>query len=290
MGRILGCALAVIVVSVTSAAEAQVCPAGYHWNAASGRCQQHHRRMCQPPYRHHPVSGQCLLPRGGCEQGSYLDVQTNTCKPRCAWDQYFDAGKGMCYPRCKPGHRYHAATNQCSAPRAGCPRGYYLEEGTNTCRPRCNEGYTYDRHANLCQPRCAAGQIWTGSECVFEQRSYRHHQHHRHHGYERPVVVQPVAMAPAPYAQLVASVNAQSFSSGKTSVISTAASANYFTCAQVAGLLRVLSFSNDRTSALRVLSPRIVDRSNAHLIYGALTFSSEKEEAARILGAPAAGG
>lgn len=75
----------------------------------------------------------------------------------------------------------------------------------------------------------------------------------------------------------------ESFGDGKLRVLESAASQQYFLVPQVLKLLQRFTFSQDRLQAARVLWPRVLDRDNAYQLYGAFTFSGEKEEMKRII-------
>jgi len=106
----------------------------------------------------------------------------------------------------------------------------------------------------------------------------------------RPPIVAPVVVAPAPrpmpperFQALVRAVDHESFSGNKLTVISQAASDSLFRMEQVEQLIRRLSFSSDKLKALDVMAPKVVDRQNAFKIYDAFTFSSDKDQARKIL-------
>lgn len=87
----------------------------------------------------------------------------------------------------------------------------------------------------------------------------------------------------ADFGRLVEAVKREAFSAGKLNVLNEAARVNWFSVDQVKALLRSFSFGADKVTALRQLAPRIIDPQNNFQIYGAFTFSAEKEEAKEIL-------
>ncbi len=87
----------------------------------------------------------------------------------------------------------------------------------------------------------------------------------------------------ATFSSIVAAVNEQSFAQDKLRVVGDAARTHLFRVEQVIQLLNALDFPTNKVSALEMLAPRMVDRGNDFKIYGAFTFSSDKEKARKIL-------
>ena len=58
----------------------------------------------------------------------------------------------------------------------------------------------------------------------------------------------------------------------------------FYSCEQCASIMSIFSFGDKKLAALRLMAPRIIDPHRAYLIYDKLTFQSEKDEAARIIG------
>jgi len=77
---------------------------------------------------------------------------------------------------------------------------------------------------------------------------------------------------------LLNSIKKGSFESDRTSIISSAAAYNHFSCNQLVRIIQVLSFAGERENACRLIIPRIVDKHNSHVVLSGLTFSSEKEK------------
>ncbi len=73
------------------------------------------------------------------------------------------------------------------------------------------------------------------------------------------------------------------FDDNKMALIDVAVLGCYFTCAQCAKLINMFSFSDKQLRALKMMAPRIVDPQNGYTIYQVFKFSSDKDEAARIL-------
>jgi hypothetical protein len=84
--------------------------------------------------------------------------------------------------------------------------------------------------------------------------------------------------------QLSKAIGRESFGDGKLRVLEAAAAQQYFLVPQVLKLLQRFTFSSDRLTAMRVLWPRVLDRENAYQLYGAFTFSNEKDELRKIIG------
>ncbi|MBK6690167.1 MAG: DUF4476 domain-containing protein [Deltaproteobacteria bacterium] len=100
-----------------------------------------------------------------------------------------------------------------------------------------------------------------------------------------PPAPAPIApMAEARFLALLEQVKAASFSEDRMQVIKTAAAKNHFRSAQVSRLLETTSFEEEKNPLVVLLAPKIVDRENQHIILEAFSFSSSREEAAKVLG------
>ena len=86
------------------------------------------------------------------------------------------------------------------------------------------------------------------------------------------------------FAVFIAHLRAESFSSDRLSLVRTVAADNYFTTAQVATVIREMSFSSDRVDCAVLLYPRVVDQSDFYRTYSAFTFDSSKREVQARLG------
>lgn len=78
-------------------------------------------------------------------------------------------------------------------------------------------------------------------------------------------------------------IEAAHFSDEKLSTIRTAASNATFTAAQVAELMDLFNYSEEKLKALQVLRTRIEDPANAFVIVERFTFSGDKSQAASLL-------
>lgn len=86
------------------------------------------------------------------------------------------------------------------------------------------------------------------------------------------------------FAILYDKVKNTSFDDRKMDLIEVASLGAFYSCEQCALIMGVFSFGDKQLAALRLMAPRIVDPHRAYLIYEKLTFQSEKDEAARIIG------
>lgn len=109
-----------------------------------------------------------------------------------------------------------------------------------------------------------------------------------HGGYQPPQplppprpVVQPIHESRL--RQLTQAMARESFSREKLTVLREAARGDNFLVSQTKLLLEQFSFSNDKLEAVRILWPRVLDRDNAFQLYGAFSFSSDKEKLRKIL-------
>ena len=75
-----------------------------------------------------------------------------------------------------------------------------------------------------------------------------------------------------------------SFDDRKMDLIEVASLGAFYSCEQCASIMSIFSFGDKKLAALRLMAPRIIDPHRAYLIYEKLTFQSEKDEAARIIG------
>lgn len=99
-----------------------------------------------------------------------------------------------------------------------------------------------------------------------------------------PPVQGPVAMPDARFRSLVVAMKKEGFDDKKLSPLRSAASREFFTCAQVGELVELFSFSEGKLDVLRAVRGRIADPENRFQLYGHFTFSSDKEAAEGILG------
>ena len=75
-----------------------------------------------------------------------------------------------------------------------------------------------------------------------------------------------------------------SFDAPKMDLIEVASLGAFYSCEQCASIMSIFSLGDKKLAALRLMAPRIIDPHRAYLIYDKLTFQSEKDEAARIIG------
>ena len=92
----------------------------------------------------------------------------------------------------------------------------------------------------------------------------------------------PKAMWDKDFVMMCEVVDEASFTERKIGVIKVACISSYFTSEQCAKLLSMLSFDTAKLEALRVLRPRVLNI-NAREIQGQFSFSSNKEEAMKIM-------
>ena len=86
------------------------------------------------------------------------------------------------------------------------------------------------------------------------------------------------------FAILYDKVKNASFDNRKMDLIEVASLGAFYSCEQCASIMSIFSFGDKKLAALRFMAPRIIDPRHAYLIYESLTFQSEKEKAARIIG------
>lgn len=94
------------------------------------------------------------------------------------------------------------------------------------------------------------------------------------------------ALSDEQFSVLYDKVKNASFDDRRMDLIEVASLGAYYTCGQCAALIDIFSFGNKKLAALRYMAPHIVDPRNAYLIYEKFSFTSEKDEAARLVGCP----
>ena len=111
-------------------------------------------------------------------------------------------------------------------------------------------------------------------------------------GYGRRPGAYPVVPVPNPdsyslddesYRLLYKKVRDASFDDNRFDLIRVACLGCWFSCSQVASLLRLFTFSDAKFKVLGMVAPRIVDPQNAADIYREFDFSSDRDKAAEIL-------
>lgn len=75
-----------------------------------------------------------------------------------------------------------------------------------------------------------------------------------------------------------------SFDDNRFDLIQVACLGCWFSCSQVAGLLKLFSFSDAKFKALGMMARHITDPQNAVEIYRMFDFSSDRDKAAEIMG------
>jgi Domain of unknown function (DUF4476) len=99
-----------------------------------------------------------------------------------------------------------------------------------------------------------------------------------------PVSNKPAAMAADSYNQFVAAVKGASFDKGKLDMVAQGAASNYFTSAQVAGLMATFSFDDGKIDAAVACWNKIVDPENNFVVFTKLQFDSSKEKLRKRVG------
>jgi len=93
-------------------------------------------------------------------------------------------------------------------------------------------------------------------------------------------------MEPLHFSELLESLNQESSSKDKKTLVQTSAGKNTFTSYQVAEMLEHFSFSKDQLQTLEVLRPRISDIGNSFQLMDVFTFAKDKKRASQLLGQP----
>lgn len=91
------------------------------------------------------------------------------------------------------------------------------------------------------------------------------------------------AMDSTGFEDLLQRIRSAVFDDDRRGVIQAAATTNFFSCMQLAEILRLLNFEDERLAATQLVAPRIVDPTNHHVIVDVLTFGDEKQKVEQIL-------
>jgi hypothetical protein len=78
-------------------------------------------------------------------------------------------------------------------------------------------------------------------------------------------------------------VKKASFDDNKFDLIEVASLGCYYSCNQVARIMKIFPFDDEQLKALRMMAPHIVDPQNAIVIYQLFSFDSEKQKVGEIL-------
>jgi len=266
----------VLLPTLSSEAEAQVCPSGYRWDSSQGVCVQ----GCPSGYYFSYLTGRCRL------RGTYYR--------RCGSGYYFSYAQRRCvrYRRCPTGFYYNYRLARCERAARNCGYGYYWNYYSRRCIKRCPSGWTWTgSRCRANRPACGAGMRWNGRVCVSTVRvapscplgsDWNGYRCVSGSAIQR-VGGSAIGMRSSRFAALLSRVRAARFSAARVRVVASAARYNRFSCNQVYRLLSVMSFSSTKLRALGMLAPRIVDKRNSHLVYSAFRFSSAKRRARQMI-------
>lgn len=90
-------------------------------------------------------------------------------------------------------------------------------------------------------------------------------------------------LSDAAFSILCKKVKEASFDKDKKNLIEVASLGCYYSCQQCAPILKIFSFDSEKTNALKLMAPRIVDPQNVHVICQQFTFDDGKKQAARLV-------
>ena len=106
----------------------------------------------------------------------------------------------------------------------------------------------------------------------------------RHRRMHEPSAVMELRLSDDKFAILYNKVKNTSFDDRKMDLIEVASLGAFYSCEQCATIMSIFSFGDKKLAALRLMAPRIVDPRRAYIRFDQLSFQSEKDEAARIIG------
>jgi hypothetical protein len=85
------------------------------------------------------------------------------------------------------------------------------------------------------------------------------------------------------FVSFLSQIKSESFSSGRLRVVRMAAEHHYFTSAQVAAVVDVMTFSSNKVESAVLLYPNVVDQGDFYRVFAAFTFEANKEEVQKRL-------
>lgn len=88
------------------------------------------------------------------------------------------------------------------------------------------------------------------------------------------------------FARLLQLIDEESFDSGKLRVIEAASLGGYFSCRQVALILKKISFSSEKKKVIEIMANSIVGFRGIDMLLDQFSFDSEKKEVLDLLGMP----
>lgn len=106
----------------------------------------------------------------------------------------------------------------------------------------------------------------------------------RHRPRHEPSALMELRLSDDKFAILYDKVKNTSFDDRKMDLIEVASLGAFYSCEQCASIMSIFSFGDKKLAALRLMAPRIIDPRHAYILFDQLTFQSEKDEAARIIG------
>ena len=106
----------------------------------------------------------------------------------------------------------------------------------------------------------------------------------RHRRMHEPSAVMELRLSDDKFAILYNKVKNTSFDDRKMDLIEVASLGAFYSGEQCATIMSLFSFGDKKLAALRLMAPRITDPHRTYTIFDQLSFQSEKDEAARIIG------
>lgn len=94
---------------------------------------------------------------------------------------------------------------------------------------------------------------------------------------------QPLPISERDFQGLIESVKNEGFDSDKLSIISIASDYHYFLVDQVVELMKLFIMSDSKMEVVKTTYSNVIDKQNSHRIISSFSFSSDKEEAKKII-------
>ncbi len=98
-----------------------------------------------------------------------------------------------------------------------------------------------------------------------------------------PPVIEIFPISDEEFSSLTNAIKSESFEENKLNVVEIAARSSFFTVNQVIKLVELFNYSSGKLKAVELTYPKIADKHNAHLLFNAFTYSSDKEKLKEII-------
>lgn len=98
-----------------------------------------------------------------------------------------------------------------------------------------------------------------------------------------PPVIEIFPLSEEEFSSLSSAIKNESFEENKLNVVEIAVRSSFFTIDQVIRLVDLITYSAGKIKTVELTYPKVVDKYNAHLLFNAFTYSSDKEKLKEII-------